>query len=194
MSRNRGAQKEAGPVAESATFDELFERYQKKIFNLVYRLVGDFEEAADLTSDTFAQAWKSFGKFRGDSHPYTWLYRIAVNRCKNYFRQKDRRAQFLGRSLDAEPGEEGPEPEVADWQSSPATQVESQELQRLLNVCISSLPLKYRLVMILRDLQDLSYQEIAEVTDSSLEAVKSRLFRARAMLRKKLAPYLSSEL
>jgi len=87
------------PVTEA--FDDFFDAYEQRIFNLVYRLVGDYEDAADLTSDTFVRALRGYEKFRGDAHTYTWLYRIAVNLCKNYFRQQQHRSRVHSFSLDA---------------------------------------------------------------------------------------------
>jgi RNA polymerase sigma-70 factor (ECF subfamily) len=176
-----------------ATFDEFFEQYQRRIFNLVYRLVGNYEEAADLTADTFAQALRAFPRFRGDAQAYTWLYRIAVNRCKNYFRQRDRRAPYHGPSFEegGAAGEELQGRPSADV--SPEQAAEAEELQRYLQQCLNALPPHFRVAVVLRDVQGLSYQEIADITESSVEAVKSRLFRARGLLRRQLAPYLHPE-
>jgi RNA polymerase sigma-70 factor (ECF subfamily) len=182
------------PSAES--FDELFERYERDIFNLIYRLVGDYEEAADLTSETFVRALRSFGRFRGESRPYTWLYRIAVNLCKNYFRRRGVRQRVHGPSLDEQVAlgdQQQVEREVEDWSRAPQRQAERHELQQEIERAIAELSAEGRMVVILRDLHGLSYQEIAEVVGVSAEVVKARLHRARAALRKQLAPYLLPE-
>jgi RNA polymerase sigma-70 factor (ECF subfamily) len=182
------------PSAES--FDELFERYERDIFNLIYRLVGDYEEAADLTSETFVRALRSFGRFRGESRPYTWLYRIAVNLCKNYFRRRGVRQRAHGPSLDEQvvlDDQQQVEREIEDWSRAPQRQAERHELQREIERAIAELSAQGRMVVILRDLHGLSYQEIAEVVGVSAEVVKARLHRARAALRKRLAPYLLPE-
>jgi len=178
-------------------FDQLFARHQRDVFNLIYRLVGDYEDAADLTSETFVQALRSFDRFRGEAQPYTWLYRIAVNRCKNYYRRRGVRRRVDGPSLDEQaesaPGGASPPREIEDWSRAPQRHVEQRELQQEVERAIAALNPDARVVVILRDLRGLSYQEIAEVVGVSAEVVKARLFRARAALRKQLAPYLSPE-
>jgi RNA polymerase sigma-70 factor (ECF subfamily) len=174
------------------SFEELFARYERKIFNLILRLVGDYDEAADLTSETFVQALRGLPNFRRQSQPYTWLYRIAINLCKNHFRRKAHRAKVHAFSLDQGQEIDGEElrPELEDLRQEPGRRLEVTELQRQVQAAIAALPPDLRLAVILRDSQGMSYQEMTEVLDCSLEAVKSRLFRARASLRKTLAPYL----
>jgi RNA polymerase sigma-70 factor (ECF subfamily) len=182
--------------ARAESFDELFERYERKIFNLVYRLVGDYEEAADLASETFVQALRSFDRFRGEAQPYTWLYRIAINLCKNHFRRRGVRDRVQGPSLDERlgaDGESGPRRDIEDWSRTPQRAAEQRELQREIERAIAALNPDARVVVILRDLHGLSYQEIAEVVGVSVEVVKARLFRARAALREQLADYLLPE-
>jgi len=148
------------------TFDELVGKYEKKIFNLILRQVGDREGAADLTQDTF------------------------VN--KNRFRYRDRRRDVEALSLDAPvSGEEDANPlEIADWNQSPQKVLEAKELSRLIHQAIHALPPEYRAVLVLCDLQGHGYQEIATITGLSLEAVKTRIHRGRLMIRRKLSPYL----
>jgi len=178
------------PTAE--TFDSLVEEHFQKVYNLIYRYLGDAEEASDLTQDVFLRAYQSFEHFRGDSQVYTWLYRIALNLCHNRLKQLRRRQRVEQESLDAPLKFDGEEirREVADWTHSPETLAEGSELNRLLQRSIRSLSPEHRTVVILRDIQGLSYAEIAEATDSSLEAIKSRLFRARSQLKRILQPYL----
>lgn len=177
-----------GPI----NFDDLMDQYFGKIFNVIYRLMGDYEEARDLTQDTFIQAYKALPYFRGESKVYTWLYRIAVNRCKNRLKQMQRRGELVTESLDqpleTEDGEI--QREVADWSHSPEVVLERRELQRLVQQEIGRLPHDFKEVVVLRDLQGLTYKEISEVLHISIEAVKSRLFRARSLLRERLRPYL----
>jgi len=173
-------------------FDQLFDLYEQRIFNLIYRLVGDYEDAADLTSDTFVQALRSLDRFRGESSHYTWLYRIAVNLCKNYFRRRRQRGRFQGFSLDERPEEEQEARgrELRDERQEPALLVENRELQRELERQLAGLPEKLRLLIVLKDVQGLSYREIGGIVGCSEKAIKSRLFRARAVLRKRLEPFL----
>jgi RNA polymerase sigma-70 factor (ECF subfamily) len=179
------------PVTEA--FDELFQAYEQKIFNLVYRLVGDYEDAADLTSDTFVRALRGYERFRGEAHPYTWLYRIAVNLCKNYFRQQQHRSRVHSFSLDAPIlGEEvtGTR-EIEDTSQRPQQQVEARELEARVQRCLLALRPDLRALIVLRDVQGLSYREIGQILGCPEKAVKSRLFRARSRLRELLDPYLS---
>jgi len=184
---------ERGGPAVSEAFDEFFQAYEQRIFNLVYRLVGDYEDAADLTSETFVRALRAYGRFRGDAHPYTWLYRIAVNLCKNYFRQQQHRSRVHSFSLDGTaPGEqrEAP-PEIEDSRPGPHQRVEAKELEAQVQKCLLQLRAESRTLIVLRDLQGLSYREIGRVLGCSEKAVKSRLFRARSQLRDALGAYLS---
>lgn len=173
-------------------FDEVVARYEKRIFNVVYRFLGDYEEAADVTQETFINAYKHYATFRGDSKVFTWLYQIARNLCINRLRRRDRQRHLRIESLDQmnEPDEDSPTTrEIADWTHSPEQVLEAKELHERILAAIDSLPPEYREVVILREFQQLSYNEIVEATGLSLENVKTRLSRARAMLRRKLEPY-----
>ena len=179
------------PVTEA--FDDFFDAYEQRIFNLVYRLVGDYEDAADLTSDTFVRALRGYEKFRGDAHPYTWLYRIAVNLCKNYFRQQQHRSRVHSFSLDAPlEGEEGfGGREIEDEGQEPQRRAEARELEGQVQRCLMRLRADLRTLIVLRDVQGLSYREIAGILGCPEKVVKSRLFRARTKLRELLEPYVS---
>jgi RNA polymerase sigma-70 factor (ECF subfamily) len=177
------------------SFDVLFARYEKGIFNLIYRMVGDYEDATDLTSQTFLHALRAYNRFRGESQAYTWLYRIAVNLCKNHFRKRDREARFQFQSLDAPILAHGDELErdLEDFTQSPERLMEGQELQGHIRTALMRLTPELRMVILLRDVQGMSYQEVAEITSCTVEAVKSRIFRARSQLRQILSPYLRSQ-
>ena len=155
-------------------------------------MVGDYEDATDLTSQTFLHALRAYDRFRGEAQEYTWLYRIAVNLCKNHFRKRDREARIDMVSLDAPIMADGEEIErdIEDLTHSPERILEGQELQSVIEQAIISLSTDLRTVILLRDVQGLSYQEVAEVTNCSVEAVKSRIFRARGHLRRILGPVL----
>jgi RNA polymerase sigma-70 factor (ECF subfamily) len=176
-----------------ARFRAVVAEYHAKVYNLIYRYVGDAEEAADLTQDTFVCAFRAWPNFRGDSAVYTWLYRIAINLSKNRLKHLKRRRSAEVVSLD-EPvaaEEETLDREVEDWSLSPERALESRELGLFLATQVGKLPPDFREAVILRDYQGLSYQEVAEIVGCSVKAVKSRLFRARTLLREKLRPYLS---
>ena len=183
-------ERDGHPVTKA--FDELFDAYEQKIFNLVYRLVGDYEDAADLTSETFVRALRGYDRFRGEAKLYTWLYRIAVNLCKNYFRQQQHRSRVHSFSLDAPlEGEEGPaDREIEDVGQEPQRVVEARELEAQVQRGLLQLRPDFRALIVMRDMQGLSYKEIGDVLGCPEKAVKSRLFRARSKLRELLAPYL----
>jgi len=177
------------------TFEEIIAKYEKKIFNLILRHISDREEALDLTQETFLNAYKSFAAFRGECKIHTWLCQIALNQCKNRFRQRDRRRAVEGPSLDAPSSgaEDSVRPlEIPDWEQSPEEVLIRNETYRYVLKAIQSLPDEYRTVIVLCDLQQMSYQQIAEITKLSLEAVKTRIHRGRLMLRRKVDAYLRS--
>ena len=192
----RDSQRKGDERVSEQDFDALFEKYYKSVFNVIYQWIGDQDEAADLTQETFVSAYKAIGQFRGESRIYTWLYRIAHNHCKNRFKQRDRQRRSEGPSLDAGAGLEGdmdgaaPPIEVADWTYSPADLLEQQELRSLIDAAVNGLASEYKVVLVLREIEGLAYSEIAEVTGLTMEAVKTRLNRARAMVRQKVEPYI----
>ncbi len=173
-------------------FDLLVTQYRKKIFNVIYRFLGDYEEAVDLTQETFISAFRHYDRFRGDAKVFTWLYQIARNLCINRVRQRERQRSLRIESLD-QPREsdedEGMTREIADLSQAPHTLLERKELQQRLKAAIDALPPDYKEVVLLREYHNLSYNEIVEATGLTLENVKTRLSRARAMLRRKLEPY-----
>lgn len=174
-------------------FDVVIRLYHKKIYNLTYRLIGDLEEAADLTQETFVSAYKAYRRFRGSSEAvYPWLCRIAVNACRNRFKSKSRRVQHEALSLDEhiELEESAVTVQLADESGSPETHLERRELESKVQEAIQSLPPEYRMIVVLRDMHGLSYQEIAESTGVTMETLKTRLFRGRRMLRRRLEHYI----
>ncbi len=175
-----------------ATFEALFRKYQTPIFHLVTRMVNG-EEAYDLTQDVFLRALRALPSFKGDCKFSTWLYTIAKNTCLNYLRETRKRAGTEEYSLDeaTEPGEVGGGPEPADPEADVARIVETRELQRVVDRTLAQLTPEQRLLMTLRDLEGLSYEEIGEITDLSLANVKSKLHRARLAFKEKFQPYLA---
>jgi len=169
-------------------FDAIIDKYEKPIFNLIYRLVGDWEEAADLTQDTFVAAYRSFSEFRGDASVYTWLCRIAVNKCKNAFKARDRQRAVMSSEIETDLDVD----QIASPNDmhEPAAALERKELRERVEQAISQLPFDYRIVAVLRDLHGLSYEEIARAAGLSIDVVRTRIARARAMLRRKLEVYL----
>jgi len=174
-------------------FEEVVERYYDKVLNLAFRLMGDREEAHDLTQEVFIHAFQAYDRFRGEAEVFTWLYRITVNLAKNRYKQLQREREHRWEILEEmdEEGEEETEPfEWEDTKLSPETLLEQKELAEAIQKAIDELPEDQRVTLVLRDIEGLSYQEIARIQGCSVEAVKSRLFRARSALRKKLKPFL----
>ncbi len=173
---------------------ELAEKNYRSIYNLVYSYIGgDQEEAEDLTLQTFENAFAAAHRFRGDADVRTWVFRIAINVCKNRIRHKQTRRRFEAFSLDAPVAGADEESvdavEISDETLSPAEVSEGRELRRVLQEAIAELPEDYRTVLLLK-LEDLSYKDIANVLGVTVETIKSRLFRARSALKQKVSHYV----
>ncbi len=185
---------------DPTAFNEIVTRYKQKIFNYVYRMTGDNEEAEDVTQDVFLKMYISLPSFRSEASITTWLYRIAGNLCIDRFRKRSRRENALGgemMSLDAgeasgESGTGRSALEIADTAAEPLHMLGRRELDQHIQSALAKLPEKMRAVVILHDIEGLAYEEIAVVENCPLGTVKSRLFNARMQLRKLLTPYLQS--
>ena len=172
------------------SFEELVKRYEKKIYNLAYRIMGNKEDASDVLQETFLQAFKKLSGFKGKAKFSTWLYRIAVNIC---LMKKRKQKKLETVSLDI-PILTKKEDEIKrelrdDWSESPLATLENEEVKKNLSEAIDSLPEEYKTVFLLRGLNGLSNEEVANVMKISLPAAKSRLHRARLFLRDKLSQY-----
>ncbi len=180
----------------SAEFHRVIQDNYQRVYSVIYRMLENPEEAEDLTQDTFVNAYRAWDDFRGESQVYTWLYRIAVNLTRNRLEIVGRRRQSDKYSLD-QPIEddqgEGRSRHIEDWSRAPERLVESNELGELIACYVTELRDDYKEVVILRDYEGLSYEEIAQVLGCSLAAVKSRLFRARSALREQLQTYIEPE-
>ena len=166
-------------------FDELVRTYQSPIFNLAYRMVNQHEDANDLTQEIFVKAYRAIGKFRGGSKFSTWLYALALNTCRSRRQRLNRIGFFESVSLDdrGDP-EDGPvNRDLADTGDVPHRAAEKKETGEIVGRAIASLPDEFRGIIIMRDMQGLSYEEIAEATGCTVGTVKSRLWRARTKVR-----------
>jgi len=163
-------------------FNQLVERYQQQVYNIALRMLGSPQDAEDTTQDIFVQAWKAIGSFRGQNFR-AWLFRIASNACTDVIRSKKSRKAD---SLDAIFPEYNPLPSAIE---SPEEQVMREEVSQLIARQLLYLSEDQRLVITLADLQGLSYEEISQITGSSLGTVKSRLNRGRSNLRDLLMKY-----
>ena len=177
-------------TGDPRVFETLFRRYQTPVFSLVSRMTGG-EDAYDLTQDVFLRALKALPTFKGDSKFRTWLYTIARNTCLNHLRDKRMHAGTEAYSLDADTdaGELGG-PDVPDPAADVERQVEGRELQAVVEQTLLLLSPEQRLLLTLRDLEGLAYEEIAQITDLSLVNVKSKLHRARLAFKARFAPHL----
>ena len=176
-------------AGEAAAFDLLVTERSGDIYALLYRLTEDPEEARDLTQETFLQAFRSIAHFRGDADLRTWLYRIAVNQARNRWRWWRRRRRNVTVSLDAtdETHEQPLAAQLADERSvNPEQAALARERERMLTQALRSLSRVYREVVVLRDVEGLSYEEVAATLEISVGTVKSRLSRGRAELRRRL--------
>jgi RNA polymerase sigma-70 factor (ECF subfamily) len=183
---------EAFQKGDKKAFDELVIKHKDRIFNLCYRFLGDYEEANDSAQEAFVKAYGSLNTFRLESAFSTWLYRIAVNTCKNKLGSAAYRAKRKTVSLD-NPGknEDGPLPvEIQNGTPSPLARMEEKEKMALVQKALDTLPTEFKMVVTLRDVEGLSYEDIAEITGLHLGTVKSRIARARTELRNKLRGFL----
>ncbi len=166
---------------EKEAFETLVARYEVKIFNVCYRMLGSQEEARELTQDIFLKAFRKIKGFRGDSKFSTWLFQVAVNHCRNRLKYLKRRRYYDTDSTD-EPihGAQGEiERQLPDNARRPDVLSERAVMKRILHEAIQALSEDFRTAIILRDIQGLSYEEIAEVTGIPEGTVKSRIHRAR---------------
>jgi len=167
-------------------FDELVRLHKRFVFNLCYRLLGDYDDADDCAQEVFIKVFKSLDGFRFESDFKTWLYRIAVNTCKNRFRSLEYRIGQKRVRLDMHDEEDKKQVEIRDHKQSPAGELKRKEIGRLIQAAVNKLPKDQRLVVVLRDMEGRSYEEIIEITGLKLGTLKSKLSRARLRLRESL--------
>ena len=167
-------------------FDELVGLHKRFVFNLCYRLLGDYDDADDCAQEVFIKVFKSLDSFRFESDFKTWLYRIAVNTCKNRFRSLEYRVGQKRVRLDMHNDDEKIQVELRDPTQSPAAELKRKEIGRLIQAAVKKLPTDQRLVVVLRDMEGRSYEEIIEITGLKLGTLKSKLSRARLRLRASL--------
>ena len=165
-------------------YEKLVLEYQKNVYNLALRMTGDPEDAADMAQEAFIKAYSSLSGYRGDSKFSVWLYRIVSNVCLDFLRAKERR-QTVSLSVTDDDGEDT-ELDIADESKSPERIFERAMTRDAVRRGLAALTPEYRQILILRELQGMSYEEIAEVLGLESGTVKSRIFRAR----KKLCAFL----
>ena len=194
------AQEEAAIVAElkagsEAAYAWLIGQFQQPVYGLVYRIVNDPADAADTTQDVFLKVFRGMKHFHGGSSLKTWIYRIALHEAANrrrwWFRHKAKETSIEPAESDMPgPSEAALQVALTDHADSPFDNVAHREVQVRVEEELKKVPEPYRTTLILRDLEEMSYEEIAEVLEISLGTVKSRLTRGRDALRQRLAPYV----
>lgn len=173
---------------ERGAFDLLVLRYQHKVIKLVARLLRDPAEAEDVAQEAFVKAYRALGSFRGDSAFYTWLYRIAVNTARNTMASRQRRP--LDYEADLSESEQSVVESRMRHGDTPEAAALSDEIHRTVNGAIESLPEDLRTAIVLREVEGLSYEEIAEAMECPVGTVRSRIFRAREAIDRSLKPLL----
>lgn len=183
---------EAARDGDLEAFDRLLGRYEDQVYSVAFRLVGDEDDARDVTQEVFLSAYRHIKKFRGDAKFSTWLHRITVNTVKNLWARQKRQGRDRTYSLDAtdDPDLTAPVDRLADSSPNPRRQAEGTEIWRIVEEQLQEIDPEYREVLVLRFVEGLAYEEIAEATGDPLGTVKSRIFRARRALKERLDPYL----
>lgn len=173
---------------DKAAFDLLVRKYQHKVAKLVGRYVRDWAEAEDVTQEAFLKAYRAIGGFRGESAFYTWLYRIAVNSAKNYLDSQRRRPPTSDMEIDGAELSDGGE--GLREQATPERSALTDEIAATVYRVIENLPVDLKTAITLREIEGLSYEEIAQVMDCPIGTVRSRIFRARDSIDEVLKPLL----
>jgi RNA polymerase sigma-70 factor (ECF subfamily) len=175
-------------AGDTAAFDILVQKYQHKVINLVGRFVSDHAECQDIAQDAFIKSFRAINSFRGDSQFYTWLYRIAANTAKNFLASRARKSP--GYTVDVEDAEhfEG-ESRLKEY-DNPENLLLTEEIKTTVFNAIGKLPEDLKSAITLREIDGLSYEEIAQVMDCPIGTVRSRIFRARDVIDKELRPLL----
>jgi RNA polymerase sigma-70 factor (ECF subfamily) len=173
----------ASQGGDQDAFAQLLQRHQRRIFNLVFRMLQQYEEANEVTQETFLAAWQGLSSFRGDARFSTWLYRIAYNCCLKQLEQR-KKDKALNAAIQAEHLLDH-----ADKEERASTVLEIHDYQNLVREHLSMLPAKYRVVLVLRHLQEMTYEEMAEILTIPIGTIKTHLFRARNLLKERLETF-----
>lgn len=172
---------------DTRAFEELISEYQNKVYALSYRYMGNEEDACDMSQEAFIKAYRSLRSFKGDSSFGTWIYRVTTNVCLDEIRRRKRRIipLSLDEPLSTKEGDEV-EKEIADTSPTADILYEQKEFSQYIQGILDQMKAEHKTVIVLRDVMELSYEEIAGVLNCSIGTVKSRISRARTILRKKL--------
>jgi RNA polymerase sigma-70 factor (ECF subfamily) len=176
---------------DKRAFELLVTKYHRKIIRLISRLVRDPAEVEDVAQDAFIKAYRALPQFRGESAFYTWLYRIAVNTAKNYLATQGRRPEASS-DIDAEEAETFADGEQLRDINTPESMLHTRQVAETVNRAMEALPEELRTAITLREIEGLSYEEIAEAMGCPIGTVRSRIFRAREAIAEKLRPLLGT--
>lgn len=175
----------ASKKGDSSAFEQLVTKYQKRMLNIAFRVTGNYDDACDITQDSFIAAWRKISDFRGDAKFSTWLTAIVINQSRNRLDQIRTSLSRQAYSLDS--SESGIDCKMSKDTPCKAPnaleKLEESELRRFIEGCIQKLPAEFREVLVLRDIQDLSYDEVKSALGLKDGTVRSRLFRARESVR-----------
>lgn len=176
----------AAVAGDRDAFTQLVRRHEDAVFNMSYRMLSHREDARDVCQEIFLTVFQRIREFRGESRFGTWIFRIAVNRCRDELRRRKTVKHTRPIALDPESSTPAREP-------SPEAVARGKELEEIVSGCIAAMPDDLREMIVLRDVQDLAYEEIAHVLDMPLGTVRSRLSRARSCLAELLDPIVSED-
>jgi RNA polymerase sigma-70 factor (ECF subfamily) len=176
---------------DKRAFELLVEKYQRKLGRLLARFIRDPAEVEDVTQEAFIKAYRALPAFRGDSAFYTWLYRIGINTAKNYLMALGRRAP-TSTEVDAEDAEGFEDGEQLRDINTPESMLLSKEIAATVNAAIEELPEELRTAIQLREIEGMSYEDIARIMDCPIGTVRSRIFRAREAIAERLRPLLDT--
>ena len=176
---------------DKRAFGMLVEKYQRKLGRLLSRLIRDQAEVEDVVQESFIKAYRALPNFRGDSAFYTWLYRIGINTAKNYLVSMGRRPQ-ISNDVEIEDAENFEDANELRTMETPETELMTKEIAQTVNDTVASLPEELRTAITLREIEGLSYEEIATLMNCPIGTVRSRIFRARETIAERLRPLLDT--
>ncbi|MFO7579197.1 MAG: RNA polymerase sigma factor RpoE, partial [Nitrosomonas halophila] len=174
-------------------FDLLVIKYQRRLTRLLSQFVRDSAEVEDIAQETFIKAYRALPSFRGDSAFYTWLYRIGINTAKNFLVSQGRKAPTTIEGFDNEDAENFEGADQLREMNTPESELMGKQVAQTVNQSLDALPEELRTAIILREIEGLSYEEIAGIMDCPIGTVRSRIFRAREAVAEKLRPLLGTD-
>ena len=179
-------------AGDKQAFNLLVSKYQRRVIRLLSRLIRDPAEIEDVTQEAFIKAYRALPNFRGESAFYTWLYRIAVNTAKNYLAAQGRRPRTVSEFQGGEDGESFEAMDVVEDNNTPESAMLTRQVAETVNRAIEALPEDLRTAITLREIEGLTYEEIAQAMSCPIGTVRSRIFRAREAISEQLKPVLGT--